>query len=396
VLFRSIPTTASEFEAMVIQDEIDLESYNLITRVDENNKILATPTYTPITLDNDYTAHNFGLEVFDGDLPPISSIEYPIDVVNQANTNTEKISEYEKTLDDHESRIATNEEDIDDIIDGTIALPYDNTDSEMTADTLQGAIDELDERLDTVESLSIPDDATDLNTNLILFQGSQTITEFAPNNQQYDFAVKVNSIVSKSIKITSNVGATLYTETIALNGAGTGAGTIHTITSTSSYLRVVHNLGADLVVTKIELITNIEDAINKSTPIESIGTFNQPILTISTTKKVTLPIDTRTSFLIWIGTQRIDDNDGWVDIAGTQNLIGLEYIRLGLAINSATINYEANITTMGTTIGIMDGDAFGDATNIRVNSTTGRIEMQVINETGATTLSIIRAYIVGA
>jgi hypothetical protein len=51
---------------------------------------------------------------------------------------------------------------------------------------------------------------------------------------------------------------------------------------------------------------------------------------------------------------------------------------------------------MGTTIGIMDGDAFGDATNIRVNSTTGRIEMQVINETGATTLSIIRAYIVGA
>ena len=111
-IITSIPSTASEFEQLLIRDEISLETLQHVQRVDTSNAILSTPVFTDITLDNDYMANNFGLEYLELSSPivPLISIDYPQDIVRQVSLDTQKIQEQEKLIANHEARITVIED----------------------------------------------------------------------------------------------------------------------------------------------------------------------------------------------------------------------------------------------------------------------------------------------
>jgi len=85
-----IPTTAAEFEQMIIEDELDLVNLNLIKRIGEDGAILAEPVVTPIPAQNDdYTANNYGMELYEHETPVVNDItsSYYRDTAAQVDTN---------------------------------------------------------------------------------------------------------------------------------------------------------------------------------------------------------------------------------------------------------------------------------------------------------------------
>jgi hypothetical protein len=85
-----IPTTAAEFEQMIIEDELDLVNLNLIKRIGEDGAILAEPVVTPIPVQNDdYTANNYGMELYEHESPVVNDItsSYYRDTAAQVDTN---------------------------------------------------------------------------------------------------------------------------------------------------------------------------------------------------------------------------------------------------------------------------------------------------------------------